>query len=126
MSRISQLIKNPRRKKFIKVRSPRLQANPQKKVVCLRLLTMSPKKPNSANRRIAKVNVTAFDKRLTIKIPGETHNLQQHSTILIRGGRVRDLIGVRYLGIRGKYDLSGVKNRKTSRSLYGVKRGLVF
>lgn len=122
MVRISQLIKSPRRAKVLKSRSPKLNGNPQKKAVCLKVLTMSPKKPNSANRRIAKVNIAHFDKRLTIKIPGETHNLQQHSTVLVRGGRVRDLIGVRYLGIRGKYDLSGVKNRKTSRSLYGVKK----
>ena len=122
MARISQLIKIPRVDKFIKSRSPKLLENPQKKAVCLKVLTISPKKPNSANRRVAKVNVINFDKRLTIKIPGEGHNLQQHSTVLIRGGRVRDLIGVRYLGVRGKYDLSGVKNRKTSRSLYGVKQ----
>lgn len=122
MARISQLIKIPRVDKFIKSRSPKLLENPQKKAVCLKVLTISPKKPNSANRRVAKVNVIHFDKRLTIKIPGEGNNLQQHSTVLIRGGRVRDLIGVRYLGVRGKYDLSGVKNRKTSRSLYGVKQ----
>ena len=84
---------------------------------------MPPKKPNSANRRIAKVVITSFNSRLTVKIIGESHNLQQHSTILIRGGRVRDLIGVRYLAVRGIYDLSCVKDRKTSRSLYGVKRG---
>jgi small subunit ribosomal protein S12 len=85
---------------------------------------MSPKKPNSANRRIAKVSVTHLSKRLTVKIRGESHNLQQHSTILVQGGRVRDLIGVRYIAIRGKYDLASVKHRKTSRSLYGVKRGV--
>jgi small subunit ribosomal protein S12 len=93
----------------------------RKKAVCLKVLTMSPKKPNSANRRVAKVNITHFSQKLTIKITGEAHNLQQHSSILLRGGRVRDLIGVRYLAIRGKFDLTGVKNRKTSRSLYGVK-----
>ena len=97
---------------------------PQKKSVCLKILTMSPKKPNSANRRIAKVNVISTNSRLTVKITGEGHNLQQHSTALIRGGRVRDLIGVRYVAVRGVYDLHCVKNRKTSRSLYGVKKVL--
>jgi len=122
MARISQLLKSPRSDKVIKSRSPKLLKNPQKKAICLKVLTMSPKKPNSANRRVAKVNVVHYNQRLTIKIPGEQHNLQQHATVLIRGGRVRDLIGVRYVGIRGKFDLSGVKNRKTSRSRYGVKR----
>jgi small subunit ribosomal protein S12 len=122
MSRLSQLLKYPRRNKPLKCRSPKLLGNPQKKVVCLKVLTMSPKKPNSANRRIVKANITHFSKKLTIKIPGESHNLQQHSTVLVRGGRVRDLIGVRYIAVRGKFDLSGVKNRKTARSLYGVKK----
>lgn len=121
MSRIAQLLKSPRKDKNRKTRSPKLYENPQKKAVCLKVLTMSPKKPNSANRRVAKVNITHFSQKLTIKITGEAHNLQQHSSILLRGGRVRDLIGVRYLAIRGKFDLTGVKNRKTSRSLYGVK-----
>ena len=82
---------------------------------------MNPKKPNSANRRVAKVKIIESTKILTVKVPGEQHNLQQHSTILIRGGRCRDLIGVSFVAIRGKYDLLGVKGRKTSRSLYGVK-----
>ena len=85
---------------------------------------MPPKKPNSANRRIAKVVIACSNKRLTVKIIGENHNLQQHSTVLIRGGRVRDLIGVRYLAVRGVYDLFSVKHRKTSRSLYGVRRNI--
>ena len=83
---------------------------------------MAPKKPNSANRRIAKVKINKQGNILTIKIIGEKHNLQQHSTILIKGGRARDLIGVHLKAIRGKYDLTGVLNRKTSRSLYGVKK----
>jgi small subunit ribosomal protein S12 len=85
---------------------------------------MSPKKPNSASRRVAKVTITNFDKRLatTVKIPGEGHNLQQHSTILIRAGKARDLIGVSSVAVRGKFDLLGVVNRKTSRSVYGVQK----
>lgn len=122
MARISQLLKSPRQKKKTKLKSVKLVQNPQKKAICLKVLTVSPKKPNSANRRIAKVNIPHFNARLSVKIPGEGHNLQQHSTILVRGGRVRDLIGVRYLAIRGKYDLLGVSNRKTSRSVYGIKK----
>lgn len=83
---------------------------------------MSPKKPNSANRRVAKIFLVQSGRKITLKIPGEGHNLQQHSTVLVRGGRVHDLIGVKYIGVRGKFDLLGVKGRKTSRSLYGVKR----
>jgi small subunit ribosomal protein S12 len=90
--------------------------------VCLRVLTISPKKPNSANRRILKSRVTNSKIRLIAKIPGESHNLQQHSTVLLRGARVRDLIGVNYSAIRGKFDLLGVINRKNSRSVYGVKK----
>lgn len=85
---------------------------------------MSPKKPNSANRRIAKVSVKTQTRysNITLKIPGEGHNLQQHSTVLLRAGRIRDLIGVNNVAIRGKFDLVGVTNRKSSRSLYGVKK----
>jgi small subunit ribosomal protein S12 len=115
-------LKISRQNKQNKAGSPKLSGNPQKKVVCLKVLTMAPKKPNSANRRVAKVTLARSKQHLTIKIPGEGHNLQQHSTILVRGGRVRDLIGVRYIAIRGTYDLLGVKNRKTSRSIYGVKK----
>ena len=123
MTNILQLINQPRRKKLIKNRRGlKLFQNPQKKAVCLKILTMAPKKPNSANRRIAKVKINKQGNILTIKIIGEKHNLQQHSTILIKGGRARDLIGVHLKAIRGKYDLTGVLNRKTSRSLYGVKK----
>ena len=123
MSNILQLINQPRKKKLIKNKSClKLFHNPQKKAVCLKILTMAPKKPNSANRRIAKVKINKQGNILTIKIIGEKHNLQQHSTILIKGGRARDLIGVHLKAIRGKYDLTGVLNRKTSRSLYGVKK----
>lgn len=85
-------------------------------------MTISPKKPNSANRRVVKARIINSKIRLTAKVPGESHNLQQHSTILVRGARVKDLIGVGYAVIRGKYDLLGVSNRKTSRSTYGVKK----
>jgi len=97
--------------------------SPQWKAICLQLTTKSPKKPNSANRRIAKVNFTRLSKAVSfsVKINGESHSLQQHSTVLVRSGRVRDLIGVSHITIRGKFDLAGVKNRKTSRSVYGVK-----
>ena len=123
MSNLLQLIRKPRKNKLITSRRGlKLCKNPQKKVVCLKILTMSPKKPNSANRRIAKVKMTQGGSLLTIKITGEKHNLQQHSTVLVKGGRSRDLIGVHLKAIRGKYDLAGVANRKTSRSLYGVKK----
>lgn len=122
MAKLSQLIKKPRLPKICKSGSPKLFGNPQKKVICAKVLTTPPKKPNSANRAIAKVVAPQRDVRLTVKIIGEGHNLQQHSTFLVFGGRVRDLIGVRYLAVRGVYDLFCVKNRKSSRSAYGVKR----
>lgn len=96
--------------------------NPQKKAVCWKTLTMSPKKPNSANRKIAKVKVLQYNSFLTVKIPGESHNIQKHSTLLISGGRSKDLIGLHVKAIRGKYDLSGVINRRNARSVYGVKK----
>jgi len=122
MSSFSQTIAFPKRKKVKQISSPKLNGNPQKKAVCLRVLTISPKKPNSANRRVLKLNMTHLKIKLTAKVPGESHNLQQHSTVLIRGSRVRDLIGVSYSAIRGVFDLSGVTNRKTSRSRFGVKK----
>mmetsp|Transcript_60629 Transcript_60629/g.100682 ORF Transcript_60629/g.100682 Transcript_60629/m.100682 type:complete len:125 (+) Transcript_60629:1066-1440(+) len=124
MVRISQLLHHPRQKKTVRNRvGLKLASNPQKKAVCLKLLTVAPKKPNSANRRVAKVALTHTGLLLTVKIPGEKHTLQQHSSILVRGGRCRDLIGVRLKAVRGKYDLSGVAGRKSSRSLYGVRKG---
>jgi small subunit ribosomal protein S12 len=93
---------------------------PQSKATCIRLLTISPKKPNSANRRVVKANVLSTV--LSAKIPGEGHSLQQHSSILLKLGKPRDLIGIKRIAIRGKYDLLGVNKRKTSRSIYGVKR----
>jgi len=117
-----QLINKERKKRFRGKYNVKLRKNPQKKVVCNKILTVSPKKPNSANRKVAKVSIPQWDERITIKIPGEGHSLQQYSTVLIRGGRVKDLIGIRYIAIRGKYDLLGIPNRKSSRSLYGVKK----
>jgi len=111
-----------RTKKLKKADSPKLHNNPQRKAVCLKTLTMSPKKPNSANRRVVKARILNAKVKLTAKIPGESHNLQQHNLVLIRGAKIKDLIGVSYSVIRNKYDLSGVRNRKTSRSIYGVKK----
>jgi small subunit ribosomal protein S12 len=122
MVTLSQLISQPRILKTKKSKVPKLRKNPQKKAVCLRILTISPKKPNSANRSVAKTSLTHYKTRLTVKIPGESNTLQQHSTILIRGARVKDLISVSYSAIRGKFDLLGVTNRKTRRSLFGVKK----
>jgi len=122
MATLRQISIQQRLKKTVKFTSPKLNKNPQKKGICLKILTISPKKPNSANRRVTKLRLIADKARLTAKIPGESHNLQQHSTVLIEGARVRDLIGVSYSTIRGKLDLLGVSNRKKSRSLYGVKK----
>jgi small subunit ribosomal protein S12 len=122
MASFSQTLRFPRLKKLKNSNSTKLKGNPQKKAVCLRVLTISPKKPNSANRRVVKATLTHHKTKITAKIPGESHTLQQHSTVLIKGARVRDLIGVSYSVVRGKYDLSGVPNRKTSRSRFGVKK----
>jgi len=94
---------------------------PQESGVCLKILTLSPKKPNSANRRVCKIKLIKTKQSLIAKIPGQGHNLQQHSTILIRCGRSRDLIGVRNIAVRGKFDLAPVFGRATSKSIYGVK-----
>jgi len=122
MATILQIINSKRIQKKKKSMSTKLRGSPQKKAVCLRVLTISPKKPNSANRRVVKANVVHYKQKLTAKVPGESHNLQQHSTILVCGARVRDLIAVSYAAVRGKLDFSGVTNRKTRRSLYGVKK----
>jgi len=104
-----------------KIKSPALQKSPQKKGVCLKVYTKTPKKPNSAIRKIARVRLTnGFD--IIAYIPGQGHNLQEHSVVLVRGGRVKDLPGVKYHLIRGLYDLQPVPGRKTSRSKYGVKK----
>jgi small subunit ribosomal protein S12 len=121
MVSLQQLIKNPRQTRKISLKSPALENNPQKKGVCLKVYTRTPKKPNSAIRKIAKVKLTnKFE--IIAYIPGETHNLQEHSVVLIKGGRVKDLPGVRYHIIRGKYDFQGLPNRKKSRSKYGTKK----
>lgn len=123
MARLSQKIKDD--KKFVnkKSKSPALKKSPQKKGVCLRVYTRTPKKPNSAIRKVARVRLTnGID--IIAYIPGEGHNLQEHSIVLVRGGRVKDLPGVRYHLIRGVYDLQGVASRKNSRSKYGTKKQL--
>ena len=102
-------------------KTPALRSCPQRRGVCLRVFTRTPKKPNSALRKVAKVRLSnGLD--VTAYIPGEGHNLQEHSVVLVRGGRVKDLPGVKYHIIRGKFDFHGVKNRKNARSLYGVKK----
>jgi len=121
MPTIEQLKRNLRKQNRRRSKAPSLTKNPRKKGVCIKIFTRTPKKPNSAIRKIARVRLSS-KKELTAYIPGEGHNLQEHSVVLIRGGRVKDLPGVRYHLIRGKYDLQGVKGRKQSRSKYGVKR----
>jgi small subunit ribosomal protein S12 len=121
MPTINQLIRKPRVVQKRRTKSPVLDACPQKRGVCLQVKTMTPKKPNSALRKIARVRLSN-GKEVTVYIPGEGHNLQEHSVVLIRGGRVRDLPGVRYHIIRGTLDASGVDGRHQGRSKYGTKR----
>ena len=118
---INQLIRNSRTPKVKRNKVPALKACPQKRGVCTRVYTTTPKKPNSALRKVARVKLTS-KVEVTAYIPGVGHNLQEHSIVLVRGGRVKDLPGVRYHIIRGALDASGVENRKQGRSLYGVKR----
>ena len=121
MPTINQLIRKPRVSATVKSKSPALENSPQKRGVCTRVYTTTPKKPNSALRKVAKVRLTnGFE--IISYIGGEGHNLQEHSVVLIRGGRVKDLPGVRYHIIRGTLDTTGVQNRKQSRSKYGAKR----
>ena len=122
MPTINQLVRRGRRQQTNRTKSPVLQACPQKRGVCLSVRTMTPKKPNSALRKIARVRLSN-NREITAYIPGEGHNLQEHSIVLVRGGRVRDLPGVRYHVIRGTLDASGVEGRKQQRSKYGQKRG---
>src|SRR5438045_6381587 len=117
----NQLCKRRRVKKKNKSKSPVLESNPFKKGVCLAVKTMTPKKPNSALRKIARVRLSN-GKEVTVYIPGEGHNLQEHSIVMVRGGRVKDLPGVRYHIVRGVFDCQGVADRKQSRSKYGAKR----
>src|SRR6195952_5210273 len=121
MPTINQLVRKGRQRVKYKTASPALQANPQKRGVCTRVYTSTPKKPNSALRKVARVRLTN-QIEVTTYIPGIGHNLQEHSIVLIRGGRVKDLPGVRYKIIRGALDTQAVKNRKQARSRYGTKK----
>jgi len=121
MPTINQLIRKGRRPVEKSDKAPALQGNPQKRGVCTRVYTTTPKKPNSALRKVARVRLTN-QQEVTAYIPGEGHNLQEHSIVLIRGGRVKDLPGVRYHIIRGTLDASGVNDRNQSRSKYGTKK----
>ena len=121
MPTFNQLTKSPRMAKKRSTKVPGLKNSPQKKGVCLKVYTRSPKKPNSANRKVARVRLTSRAKIISY-IPGIGHNLQEHSVVLVRGGRVKDLPGVRYHMVRGKFDLKGVLNRKQGRSKFGTKR----
>ena len=121
MPTVNQLIRKPRHDKPSRNKVPALKGCPQRRGVCTRVYTTTPKKPNSALRKVAKVRLTN-SREVISYIPGEGHNLQEHSVVLIRGGRVRDLPGVRYHVLRGVLDTQGVKDRKQSRSKYGAKR----
>ena len=121
MPTINQLVRNPRKKPVQRTKVPALESCPQKRGVCTRVYTTTPKKPNSALRKVARVRLTnGFE--VTSYIPGEGHNLQEHSVVLIRGGRVKDLPGVRYHVLRGVLDTQGLPDRRQGRSKYGVKR----
>ena len=121
MPTISQLIKKPRIRPRYRDKVPALERSPQKKGVCIKVYTTTPKKPNSALRKVARVKLTN-GQEVSAYIPGEGHNLQEHSVVLIRGGRVKDLPGVRYHILRGTLDTQGVETRKQRRSLYGAKK----
>ena len=121
MTTINQLVRKSRKRKLVKNNVPALEGKPQKRGVCTRVYTTTPKKPNSALRKVARVRLSnGFE--VTAYIPGEGHNLQEHSVVLLRGGRVKDLPGVRYHILRGNLDTQGVANRKKRRSLYGTKK----
>ena len=121
MARVSQLVRKPRKRRKTKTSVPALQGCPQRRGVCVRVYTTTPKKPNSALRKVARVRLSnGFE--VTAYIPGEGHNLQEHSIVLLRGGRVKDLPGVRYKIVRGTLDTSGVSERSQSRSRYGAKK----
>jgi small subunit ribosomal protein S12 len=121
MPTINQLVRSPRKPQVKRNKVPAMEACPQKRGVCTRVYTTTPKKPNSALRKVARIRLTnGFE--VTGYIPGEGHNLQEHSVVMIRGGRVKDLPGVRYHIIRGTLDTQGVKDRKQNRSKYGAKR----
>lgn len=121
MPTINQLVRHGRRQLVVKTKSPALQQCPQRRGVCIRVYTTTPKKPNSALRKVARVRLSN-GWEVTAYIPGEGHNLQEHSVVMIRGGRVKDLPGVRYHIIRGVLDTLGVENRRRGRSKYGAKK----
>ncbi|OUX17927.1 MAG: 30S ribosomal protein S12 [Gammaproteobacteria bacterium TMED257] len=121
MTTINQLVRKPRRDKVYKTTVPALESCPQRRGVCTRVYTTTPKKPNSALRKVARVKLTN-GQEVTSYIGGEGHNLQEHSVVVIRGGRVKDLPGVRYHVVRGSLDTQGVENRKQGRSKYGTKK----
>ena len=121
MATVNQLIRKPRKPKVRKTDVPALEKSPQRRGVCTRVYTTTPKKPNSALRKVAKVRLTTGYEVISY-IGGEGHNLQEHSVVLLRGGRVKDLPGVRYHMVRGSLDTAGVKDRRQSRSKYGAKR----
>jgi small subunit ribosomal protein S12 len=121
MPTINQLFKKKRVKKIKRLKTPALERCPQKKGVCLKVFLRTPKKPNSALRKLARLRLSN-NKRITAYIPGEGHNLQEYSTVIVRGGRVKDLPGIKYQLVRGKLDFPGLKSRKTSRSKYGTKK----
>ena len=121
MPTVNQLVRKGRSAPKAKTKTPALRGAPQKRGVCTRVFTVTPKKPNSALRKVARVKLTS-QVEVTAYIPGEGHNLQEHSMVLVRGGRVKDLPGVRYKIIRGSLDTQGVKNRKQARSRYGAKK----
>ena len=121
MPTIQQLVRRGRAEKITKTSTPALKGSPQRRGVCTRVYTTTPKKPNSALRKVARVRLTS-GMEVTAYIPGEGHNLQEHSVVMLRGGRVKDLIGVRYHIVRGVLDTQGVEKRRQSRSLYGNKK----
>ena len=121
MPTIQQLVRKGRQEKVAKTKTPALKGSPQRRGVCTRVYTTTPKKPNSALRKVARVRLTS-QIEVTAYIPGVGHNLQEHSIVLVRGGRVKDLPGVRYHIVRGTLDATGVEKRRRSRSKYGVKR----
>ncbi|MDP8978751.1 MAG: 30S ribosomal protein S12 [Actinomycetota bacterium] len=122
MPTIQQLVRSGRQAKTEKATTPALRGSPQRRGVCTRVYTVTPRKPNSALRKVCRVRLTS-SVEVTAYIPGEGHNLQEHSMVLVRGGRVKDLPGVRYKVVRAALDASGVRERKQSRSKYGAKRG---
>jgi small subunit ribosomal protein S12 len=122
MPTIEQLVRNGRKVRKVKTKAPALRESPQRRGVCTRVYTMTPKKPNSALRKVARVRLSTGIE-VTCYIPGVGHNLQEHSIVLVRGGRVKDLPGVRYKIVRGTLDTAGVRDRKQARSRYGAKKG---